>query len=329
MLAIIGPGAVGTVLAAYLGRAGLPLRLIGTEADIAAARQAEALTLERVTGGPPLQLPRPRLATAVEAAETHAILICVKQTDLDSVIAGLPTDLAADIPVGVVGNGAGALRRLRDALPAQRIVPITVLFNAQRLEALHVRLSARPRLGVPHHEPAMERLFARSAIALQRSHGEAGAWGHLLFNLCAGLAATTGYSFRRVLVDATLRPLYAQLLGEGMQTLRRAGIAFALPVALPGPLFLRALRLPSPAAWWAARGPLGLSEHAYPSMVSDLAHGRRTEVDAINGEIVRIARTMGRDAPCNRALCRLVHELESAPERGVLDSPTLLARLAR
>lgn len=329
MLAIVGPGAVGTVLAGYLGAAGRPLRLIGTQQDIAAAQHAEALLVARVTGGPPLRLPRPPLGTAVDAAETEAILLCVKQPDLEAVIAALPAELPANLPIGVVGTGAGALRQLRAALPAQTIVPVTVLFNAQRLEALHARLSARPRLGIPRDSGAMTEIFAHSGIALQRARGEAGAWGKLLFNLCAALAAATGSSFRDVLSEPRLRRIYADLLAEGMQTLDRADIAYALPVAVPARAFLRLLRLPGNAAWWAARRRQGLSDYAYPSMVSDFAHARSTEVDAINGEIVRIAEASGGSAPHNKALCQLLQRMQADPARIRLDVAAVAALLQR
>ena len=81
MLAIIGPGAVGTVLAGYLGAAGRPLRLIGTPKDIAAAQAVERLIVERVTGGPPLQLPRPPLGTTVDAGSTSAIATSLETVD--------------------------------------------------------------------------------------------------------------------------------------------------------------------------------------------------------------------------------------------------------
>lgn len=329
MLAIVGPGAVGTVLAGYLGAAGRPLRLIGTPQDIAGAQAVEGLTVERVTGGPPLQLPRPPLGTSVDTADTSAILLCVKQPDLDTVIAALPADLPDGLLIGVTGNAAGALRRLREALPAQRIVPVTVLFSAQRLEPLHARVSARPRLGIPRDNSEMAQIFANSGIGVLPARGEAGAWGKLLFNLCAPVAAATRSSFREVLTEPTPRRIYTRLLAEGMRSLEAAGIRYQLPVAVPAPIFLRLLKLPGHAAWWAARRHQGLSDYAYPSMVSDVAHGRPTEVDALNGEIVRIASRSGGAAPYNEAICSTLHSLMSEGGRIRISPEALAASLER
>ena len=329
MLAIIGPGAVGTVLAGYLGAAGRPLRLIGTPKDIAAAQAVERLIVERVTGGPPLQLPRPPLGTTVDAGSTSAILLCIKHPALDDVVAALPPDLPDGLLIGVAGNAAGALRQLREALPAQRIVPVTVQFNAQRLEPLHARVSARPRLGIPRDNPEMAELFAPSGIGILQARGEAGAWGKLLFNLCAAVAAATQSSFREVLIEARLRRIYARLLAEGMRSLDAAGIRYQLPVAVPAPLFLRLLKVPGNAAWWVAQRRQGIADYAYPSMVSDLTHGRPTEVDALNGEIVRIAARNGDIAPFNEAICSVLHALERDKDGAALSPENLAAQVER
>jgi 2-dehydropantoate 2-reductase len=50
---------------------------------------------------------------------------------------------------------------------------------------------------------------------------------------------------------------------------------------------------------------------ARSSMADDLAAGRKTEVDYINGELVRLAERLQRDAPVNRAIVRLVRAAEA------------------
>ena len=46
------------------------------------------------------------------------------------------------------------------------------------------------------------------------------------------------------------------------------------------------------------------------STLQDLRAGRRTEIDALNGAVVRLAEAHGLDAPVNRTLCEIVHFLE-------------------
>ena len=49
-------------------------------------------------------------------------------------------------------------------------------------------------------------------------------------------------------------------------------------------------------------------------MADDLAAGRKTEVDYINGELVRLAERLGRTAPVNRAIVELVRRAEAGAE---------------
>ena len=62
---------------------------------------------------------------------------------------------------------------------------------------------------------------------------------------------------------------------------------------------------------------LAIDPMARSSMADDLAAGRRTEVDWINGEVVRLAQRLGRQAPVNARLSGLVHsaEREKTPPR--------------
>ena len=58
---IIGAGAVGTILAGYLGRARRPVRLYLREKDVDRFQHAQHLLIDRVTGGPPIQTGKPAL----------------------------------------------------------------------------------------------------------------------------------------------------------------------------------------------------------------------------------------------------------------------------
>ena len=71
---------------------------------------------------------------------------------------------------------------------------------------------------------------------------------------------------------------------------------------------------------------LAIDPHARSSMADDLARGRPSEVDDINGEIVALARRRGRDAPVNARLVALMREAE-AGGRKQWDGAQLLAQL--
>jgi 2-dehydropantoate 2-reductase len=71
---------------------------------------------------------------------------------------------------------------------------------------------------------------------------------------------------------------------------------------------------------------LAIDPIARSSTWDDLAAGRLTEVDYINGEVVKLAQAQGRNAPINATLCELIHEAERTPSRWTAEK--LLAALA-
>ena len=72
------------------------------------------------------------------------------------------------------------------------------------------------------------------------------------------------------------------------------------------------LKLPTPLVRLVLGAQLKLDPESRASMWVDLERGRPTEVDMLNGEIVRLAKAHGTDAPLNRRLVELVHEAERA-----------------
>jgi 2-dehydropantoate 2-reductase len=62
---------------------------------------------------------------------------------------------------------------------------------------------------------------------------------------------------------------------------------------------------------------LRIDEQARSSMADDLALGRPPEVDALCGEVVRLAQAQGLDAPLNRAMLRLMSTPGAAPRGSV------------
>jgi 2-dehydropantoate 2-reductase len=97
---------------------------------------------------------------------------------------------------------------------------------------------------------------------------------------------------------------------EALQTLAAAGIRPRLQIPLPPRLLPSVLTLPDWLFSLVARPMIHIDPHARSSMWDDLERGRKTEVDALNGEIVRLAESLGRSAPVNAAIVRLVKEAE-------------------
>ena len=113
-----------------------------------------------------------------------------------------------------------------------------------------------------------------------------------------------------MLHDRAYRRIMAACLREGLVALAAAGIRPRLPMPLP-PRWVPAL-LGAPDALFRilARPMLRVDPTARSSMWDDLARGRPTEIEELNGEVVRLADAVGTTAPLNRAIVAAVHAAE-------------------
>ena len=89
-----------------------------------------------------------------------------------------------------------------------------------------------------------------------------------------------------------------------------AGIHPARLTPLPWPWLVRVLRLPTPLFRVVAARMLRVDKLARSSMADDLALGRPTEIDALRGEVVRLAQSAGSRAPLNEAIAARVRALQ-------------------
>jgi 2-dehydropantoate 2-reductase len=158
---------------------------------------------------------------------------------------------------------------------------------------------------------ALASAIGESPAALKLSDDMLGiAWGKLLINLNNAVNALSG----RTLVDQLLQRDYRRVVAasqrEGLKLLKQAGIQPA-KVGAVGPTLLPHV-IGSPD--WLFRNLFmkawKIDEKARSSMADDLAAGRRTEVDYINGELVRLAEKLGTDAPVNRKVVELIRKAE-------------------
>jgi 2-dehydropantoate 2-reductase len=94
--------------------------------------------------------------------------------------------------------------------------------------------------------------------------------------------------------------------------MRAAGIEPARLGPIPVRFFPLILSLPTPILRVIARAQLKIDPEARSSMWEDLEKRRATEVDYLNGEVVRLAAKHGAKAPLNERIVALVHEVEAA-----------------
>jgi 2-dehydropantoate 2-reductase len=141
-------------------------------------------------------------------------------------------------------------------------------------------------------------------------------WGKLLVNLNNAINALSGVSLADELRQRDFRRAWALSIEEGLKLVQAAGIEPVDPLPMPLKLMPQIMRLPDALYRYVVAagsgGKVRVDPHARSSMADDLARGRPTEVDFLQGEVVRLAERLGRKAPVNARLVELVRAAEAS-----------------
>jgi len=306
---VMGAGSVGCYVGGCLAAAGETVALVGRP-RVTDALALHGLTLSDLDGGRRhVAAARLTLFDAVPAIAPSLVLLCVKSSGT----AAAAAELARQLPPGTVvlslQNGVANADIARAQAPALTVLPGMVGFNIAELAPGHYHRGTSGELAAPDHpllRPWQPR-FAAAGLKLVLHDDMRGVqWAKLLLNLNNPVNALAGLPLRAQLLDRDLRRVTAALQDEALAALAAAGIEPAKLTPLPPQRIPWLLRLPTPVFRLLALRMLRIDPQARSSMADDLALGRPTEVDAICGEVVRLAAALGAGAPLNARIAQLV-----------------------
>lgn len=252
------------------------------------------------------------------------ILLCVKSQD---------TEQAADIiklwakPSAVVislQNGVSNAQVLRQKLNQTVIagmVPFNVLYKGHG--HFHCGTEGNIALEDPDNrcKDLIEALENASLPVTVYNDMAAVQYGKLVMNLNNAVNALSGMPLKSQLGDRQYRLVMAKVLSEALSVLKADGITPARTGKVIPQLMPTIMKLPNFLFNIVAASTLKIDPEARSSMYEDLLLGRRTEVDYLNGEIVRLGEKNKMLTPVNRHIVSLVKQSEHAQ----LGSPHLSA----
>ena len=249
-------------------------------------------------------------------AGADLVLVTVKSMQTADAAAAI----AAHAPPGALiisfQNGVSNADLLRERLPGRPVLAGMVPFNVAQRGPAHFHRGTGGGL-VVEDSPALapfEALLNRS-FELKKSSNIIGIqWGKLLVNLNNAINALSGVSLAEEFRQRDYRRSWALAMTEGLKLLKAARIEPVDAVAMPLKLMPQIMSLPDAIYGYvmAAGGgaKVRVDPHARSSMADDLVRGRPTEVDYLQGELVRLAARLGRTAPVNARLVQLVKAAE-------------------
>ncbi|MDB5752386.1 MAG: ketopantoate reductase [Ramlibacter sp.] len=292
-IAVMGAGAVGCYFGGMLARAGHRVTLVARPAHVQAIER-DGLRMETRGFDEQVRLAASSDAAAVQGADL--VLFCVKSMDTEAAAAQIAPHLRADTLVLCLQNGVDNAERLRTVLPDHAVAAAVVYVATEMAGPGHVRHHGRGDLVIepsPRSE-AVALALAAAGVPTDVSDNVRGAlWLKLILN-CAYNAVSA----------IAQRPYGENVRGIGIAEVMHDVVEECLAVARA-----EGVRLPGDAH--AAVGKLVESMPAQSSSTAqDLARGKPTEIDFLNGLIVRRGVALGVATPANRVLWALVKLLE-------------------
>lgn len=328
----MGAGSIGCWLGGNLLAAGEAVHLVGRPRVLQALRE-HGLTLTDRAGGS-AQVPTSALSLSEEVPAGTApslVLLCVKSGATAEAARLLAERLPAGTPVLSMQNGLSNVPSARQAAPSLEWLPGMVPYNVAELGPGRFHRGTEGELAAQDHPVLRGWLprFIKAGLPMTLHADLAPVqWGKLLLNLNNAVNALSGLPLRAQLLQRDLRCCTAALIDETLGLLSHAGIRPAKMSPLPPGMIPKVLRLPTPLFRIVAARMLRIDEKARSSMADDLALGRPTEVDALQGEVMRLAQLLGLQAPVNQRIHALVQEGQGQPvQRKPLSGARLRALL--
>ncbi|BEP59685.1 2-dehydropantoate 2-reductase [Variovorax sp. V213] len=300
-VAVMGAGAVGCYYGAMLARAGHEVVLIGRPSHVEAMR-ANGLRLETKTFDEHVRLGASTEASAVQAADL--VLFCVKSTDTESAAAQIKPHLSPDALVLTLQNGVDNDERVRSVLPSNDVAAAVVYVATEMAGPGHVKHHGRGELVIAPSRASgqVAQHLAAAGVPTQISDNVRGSlWAKLVLN-CAynALSAITQLPYGELVKGQGVAEVIRDVVAECLAVAKAEG------VAIPGDTGA------------AVRGIAQTMPSQYSSTAQDLARGKTSEIDHLNGFVVRRGEALGVSTPANRVLLVLVKLLEGKQQKAGL-----------
>ncbi|MDX8534636.1 2-dehydropantoate 2-reductase [Mesorhizobium sp. VK25A] len=331
-IAIAGAGSIGCYVGGCLALAGRKVVFLGRGRIVETLREG-GLRISDLDGRD-RRLATQAIAVADDPAaalpDADVILVTVKSGATAEMARLIGTHGRPDAVVVSLQNGVDNADRLRAALPGWRVLTGMVMFNVVLSpygEApLRAHRASQGEVMIDTGVEGLVDLLDVDGLAVEaRADMKAVQWGKLLMNLNNALVALSDLPLARQLADRSWRVILAAEIDEALAAMKAAGIAPARITGLPPALLPKVLRLPDWLFGLLARRMLAIDPQARSSMWDDLKRGRPTEIDELQGAIIRLARQTGTPTPVNERVAALVRQAE-AEKRG---PPKLAAEKVR
>ncbi len=302
---IIGCGSIGLLLAAWLASSGAEVVLFCRRLNQVQLINSSGVRVA-AGGGEEVARVRAYLSSSPPQLGCDVCIVAVKAYDTEAVIPTIERSLKPNGVVVSAQNGIGPLELLEKQFGPQNVAAAVLYVGALRLADNLVTHTGGRRIVLGSHTTRPRSLLEELAEALRAAEVEATVvdnidawrWDKLVVNAAINPVTAITSAPNRVIIESEYaRRLALELAREAHQVARSLGVN-------PPRSYEEAV-LATAAATSANKS----------SMLQDLEAGRKTEIDYINGAVVRIGREKGVPTPYNEAVYLAVKALEDVLAR--------------
>jgi 2-dehydropantoate 2-reductase len=308
-ITIVGPGAMGCLLAAFLAKskpdsrqAGQEIWLLDKNKERSAKIREQGIIIEGVSGNW-----RAKVEITCEVEEikkADLIIICVKSYDTKSAIRQVRSLIDENTAVLTLQNGIGNIELIGEAVGSDKVIGGVTNMGSTLLGAGHIRHAGKGEtvIGridgkIPVGIRAIRELFSNAGLEIRVSRDIKGfLWSKLLVNAGINpLTAITRLNNGRLLDFEGTRKILRLAVTEGIKVAKRKRIKLIYDDPLS-----------------KVEAVCEATATNISSMLQDVLRKKPTEVDFINGVIVRQAQELGIPVPVNSMLLDLIKTIEAS-----------------
>ena len=332
-VAIYGAGSLGTILGAYISKAGAEIELINRNKAHVEALQTKGAQVvgtvvfcQKVVAYTPEEM----------SGEYDIIFLMTKQQHNAEVVQMLKGYLAADGVLVTFQNGLPEMQ-IAEIVGAERVLGCTVAWGATLQSPGVCELTSSPdaltfSLGSitpernKHFDKVKELLELMGKVDVEENFIGT-RWSKLLINAAfSGMSAVLGCTFGEAATPQSSRRIIQKLIKECIDVCRTGGIRIE-PVQGKDIVKLLDYNCAFKRSISFFIIPIAIRKHAKlkASMLQDIEKGKPTEIDAINGAVSAYGRKVGCPTPMNDRIVDIIHRIERGELKPSFDNLRLFA----
>jgi len=298
-IGIVGCGAMGTLFGGLLYRSGHEVAFLDKTAERARYLKQRGLSVEGLTQ---MKFKAEVFSDAHQAGVVDLLIIFVKSYDTQQAAISARPMIGEDTIVLTLQNGLGNVEAIRQILPEAKIAAGVTSHGATLIEPGSVRHAGAGKtlLGPAHNLTTLQLRDVSAALA------EAGVDNEIREDI-------TSILWGKLIVNAAINPLTAiARVRNGVIAEDKHLRSVALRAAREGAAVAskKGIKLPYPDVGDEVLTVASKTAGNISSMLQDILKGKRTEIDAINGAIVREGKVANMDTPVNELLWLMVKGIE-------------------